>query len=313
MTLRNRTLQPSVAPALSPARDRANAPLVIAAAVVTMLLWASAFVVIRSVGTHFGPGSMALLRMIVGGVALGIVVAVRGVVWPPRRSWLLIAVWGFAHFGLYNVALNAAERMIDAGTAAMLVNLAPLIVVLLAGSLLGEGYPRGLVVGAPVAFAGVALIGTASASGQTGSAGALLALASAVLFAGSTLLQKVLLRTVDASTLTWLGAVAGTVSLLPWAGDLGRELGHAPAPAVAGVLYLGVFPTAVAFTTWAYVLGRASAGRTSATSYLVPALTVVIAWFVLGEAPTPAMFVGGALCLFGVFLTRLPARALRRS
>ncbi|MDO5627881.1 MAG: DMT family transporter [Mobilicoccus sp.] len=292
--------------------DRANTLPVLAAALTTMVLWASAFVVIRGVGPHYDPGAMALLRMLVGSVALGVIALVNGVRLPPRRFLLPTFAWGVAWFGLYNLALNAAGRQIDAGTTAMLVNLAPLIVVILGGLLLGEGFPRRLILGAPLAFLGVVLIGSASSTGQAAAGGVALAIAAAVLYGGSALVQKRLLHTVDATTLTWLGALAGTVSLLPWAPCLITDVSSAPLPATLAVVYLGVFPTAIAFTTWAFVLSRTTAGRTAATSYLVPAIAIVLSWALLGEVPTPIKLIGGALCLLGVFITRLPERRSRR-
>lgn len=286
----------------------ANSPLVLAAAAVTVLCWASAFIVIRGAGPHFDPGAMALLRMAVGSLVLGIILLRTGFRAPPRRAIPGVITWGTAWFCVYNVALNTAERLIDAGTAAMIVNLAPLMVVLMAGFVLREGFPRMLVVGAPVSFAGVALIGLQSSNGHVAITGLLLALLAAVLYAACTLLQKHLLRTVDSASLTWLGAVAGTVALLPWTPRLISDLQAAPAAATWSVVYMGVFPTAIAFTTWAYVLRRSTAGQTAATTYVVPAVAILMSWALLGETPTVITLVGGTLCLLGVFLTRLPAR-----
>ena len=291
-----------------PAARRRTGALVLFAAVVTVLLWASAFIGIRGAGPHFDPGALALLRMAVGTVALTVIALRRGVRMPSRRQWLLVAVWGVGWFCVYNLALNAAEQTLDAGTAAMVVNLAPLMVVVFSGLFLREGFPRPLVIGAPIAFAGVVLIGLNSSTkaGSIDIAGLLLALLAAVMYAGCTLLQKHLLSAgADATTLTWLGAAAGTVALLPWSGDLVGAVQTAPLEATLWVVYLGVFPTAIAFTTWAYVLQRSTAGQTSATTYVVPAIAILLSWLILGEVPTPLMFVGGALCLLGVLVTRL--------
>lgn len=285
--------------------DRANEPRTLAAAAVTMLFWASAFIGIRAAGKHFDAGALALLRMAVGSVALGGIALARGVRWPPRRALPGVAAWGVAWFCIYNVALNTAEQTIDAGTAAFVVNLAPLMVVMVGGLLLGEGFPRALVIGAPISFFGVALIATQSRGGHVELSGLALALLAAVMYAGCTLGQKRLLASVDSTTLTWLGAVAGTIALLPWAGRLVSDLQMAPATATMWVIYLGIFPTALAFTTWAYVLARTSAGRTAATSYIVPALAIVMSWLLLSEAPTLVTVVGGVLCLVGVAITRL--------
>ena len=296
-------------PADRPRAGRAS--LVLAAAVVTVVLWASAFIGIRGAGPHFDPGSLALLRMLVGAVALGLIALRHGIRLPPRRHWLLVIAWGIGWFCIYNLALNSAERTLDAGTAAMVVNLAPLMVVVFSGLFLREGFPRPLVIGAPIAFLGVVLIGmNSSTNAGLDITGLILALVAAVMYAACTLLQKHLLTSgVDSTTLTWLGAVAGTIALLPWTGRLIADLQGAPLDATLWVVYLGIFPTAVAFTTWAYVLQRSSAGQTSATTYIVPAIAILMSWMILGEVPTPVMFVGGALCLLGVLVTRMRWRS----
>jgi drug/metabolite transporter (DMT)-like permease len=68
--------------------------------------------------------------------------------------------------------------------------------------------------------------------------------------------------------------------------------------------YLGAFPTAVAFTTWAYALARTDAGRLGATTYLVPPISVLLGWALLSETPPLAALAGGVLCLIGVALSR---------
>lgn len=282
-------------------------PLVLVAALITVVLWASAFIGIRGAGPHYDPGALALLRMAVGTIVLTIIALRHGIRLPDRRHWLLIAVWGVGWFCVYNLALNSAELTLDAGTAAMVVNLAPLMVVVFSGLFLREGFPKPLVIGAPIAFLGVVLIGmNSSTSAGPDITGLLLALLAAVMYAGCTLVQKRLLTSgVDATTLTWLGAIAGTVALLPWIGSLVDAVQSAPLDATLWVVYLGIFPTAIAFTTWAYVLQRSTAGQTSATTYVVPAIAILMSWAILGEVPTPLMFLGGALCLLGVLITRL--------
>ncbi|MDQ3788575.1 MAG: DMT family transporter, partial [Actinomycetota bacterium] len=72
--------------------------------------------------------------------------------------------------------------------------------------------------------------------------------------------------------------------------------------------YLGVFPTGLAFTTWAYALARTTAAQMGATTYAVPALVVLMSWAVLDELPGWVTFLGGALCLAGVAVSRTGAR-----
>lgn len=292
-----------------------------AAVAVTVVLWASAFVGIRASAADFSPGALTLGRIAVGSAALMAIAWTAGrrksraqpagppVRRPVRGKLLaLILAWGIAWFGVYNLALNAAETQLDAGTAALLVNLAPVIVAVLAGFLLGEGFPRRLLAGMVIAFAGVAVIAASTSTGTLDPFGVALGLAAAFLYAGSATLQKRLLQYVDATTMTWIGCLAATVACLPFLPDLVRAVSAAPLSSTLAVVYLGVFPTAIAFTTWGYVLGRSSAGRTASTTYAVPAVVVLLSWLLLGEVPPVAALFGGALALAGVAVATWPRR-----
>jgi drug/metabolite transporter (DMT)-like permease len=279
---------------------------VLAAVAVTVLAWASAFVGIRAVGADLSPGPLALGRLLVGTAVLGLLLAAAGRPWvaPTRREWGLLTVCGVGWFGVYNLALNAAEQHLDAGTTAMLVNVGPILIAVLAGLWLGEGFPRWLVVGLVVAFAGVLLIGLASRGAGTDVLGVVLCLVAAVTYATGVVAQKPVLRRLPPLQVTATACAVGTLCCLPWAGSLATELGAASPGSVAGLVYLGAVPTALAFSTWAYALARTDAGRLGVTTYLVPPLVVLMGWLLLDEVPPAPAVVGGAVCLAGVALSR---------
>lgn len=300
---------PDVRQRTTPAPAAPISKLGIAAVIITVVLWASAFVGIRAVGPSFSPGSLTLGRLAVAAVVLGLVVLPTLRQLPSGREWLPIIAYGVMWFGGYNVALNAAEHMLDAGTSAMLINVSPILIAVLAGVVLKEGFPRWLIIGSLVAFGGVAMI--ALGSGQRSTAdvvGVLFCLLAAVLAAVSVIIQKPVLRKFSAGQATWFGIMIGGVCCLPWSGQLVAELQSAPLPATLGLVYLGIFPTAVAFTTWAYALSLIEAGKLAATTYLVPGTTILISWLVLNEVPTVWGLVGGIICLVGVGLTRRRTR-----
>lgn len=284
--------------------DSTAAAKTTAAALLTMVLWASAFVGIRYAGEDIRPGALALGRLLVGAVALLVLLAIRREGLPPRAAWPGIAGAGVFWFGLYMVALNWGEQHTDAGTAALVVGTGPLLVALLAGTVLKEGFPRPLLVGLVVAFAGTALAGLSGSGGSSALWGVLLCLAAAAGHAVGVIFQKPALGHASPLQVTALGCAIGAVACLPFAGQLLDDLADAPAAAVGAVVYLGLLPTALAFLTWAYALSRMPAGRLGATTYVVPALTVVLAWPVLGELPSVLAIAGGALCLLGVGISR---------
>jgi drug/metabolite transporter (DMT)-like permease len=278
------------------------------AIVFTLLAWASAFVVIRGVAPYVPGGALALGRLGVGTVALGIIALVQHR-WlaPTRREWIQILVYGVAWFGAYNVTLNLAEHSLDAGTTAMIVNIGPILIALGAGVFLGEGIPKWLAIGAGVAFLGVVLIGLATSLTSAHGidpVGVIWSLIAAVTYATGVLVQKPAIRRLPAAQVTFLGCAIGMLACLPFVGQLASSLVAAPVSAVLGIVYLGVVPTALGFSTWAYALQRTPAGRLSISTYIVPPLAIVLGLVVFGEIPVPLAIVGGVVCLAGVGVSR---------
>jgi drug/metabolite transporter (DMT)-like permease len=282
------------------------------AALVSIVLWAAAFVGIRAAGRSFSPGPLALGRLAIGSVLLGAVVLSRPVVRPTRRELALLVLAGVLWFGVYQVLLNEAERRVDAGTASMLVLIAPIFIVALAAVFLKERTTPNLLLGGALAFAGVVVIGLATSSRSASLVGVMLCLLAALASAIGMVAEKPVLNRIAALQATWTCCVVGALFCLPYAPQLVREWRVAPTSGIAWLVFLGVFPTSIAFTTWAYALARGSAGRLAATAYLVPPITIVMSWLILGEVPTLIAVLGGALCLVGVAIAR-KAPAVRAS
>jgi drug/metabolite transporter (DMT)-like permease len=125
--------------------------------------------------------------------------------------------------------------------------------------------------------------------------GLLLGLTAATVYAGSVLLQKVVLRDLDAVRAIWLGCVFGTLALLPFGPALVTQLPGADPAAGGGAIYLGIVSTAVAFSTWAFALRRMPAGRIGPlVGYLVTVVAVLMSWAFLAEVPSATAIVGGS-------------------
>ena len=277
----------------------------IGAALVTVVLWASAFVGIRAAGEDFTGGALvarAPRRRQPRRSARSSSSAARGC---RQAGWPGLLVCGLLWFGVYNVALNEAERRVDAGTAAMLVNVGPILIALLAGVILHEGFPRTLLAGCAVAFAGVVVIGLAD----------LRAGADRRLGHGAVPRRRADLRgrrrRPEAAADPQLRADDHLARVHDRGGRLPAVRAHARRggrraqhPTLAWTVYLGCFPTALAFTTWAYALRALDRRAAGALTYLVPPLAIVMGWAVLDEAPPAIALLGGALCLAGAALAR---------
>ena len=225
---------------------------------------------------------------------------------PARARPVAIAAYGVLWLGLYSVALNAAERQVDAGTAAMLVNTGPILIAIFAGIFLGEGFPPGLL---------HRVRGRASpdvsrsdspprSRRRAGASGILLCIVAALAYSSAVVVQKPVLARVSPFQVTWLGCAAATVACLPFAPGLVSQAADSGAGPIAWTIYLGAVPTALGFATWSFALGRTSAGRMGSITYLAPVVAILLGWAVLSERPPWLAAAGGVLCLVGVYLAR---------
>ena len=302
---------PAAAPATPVGSERPAAWRPVAAMAAVLVLWASAFVAIRHLGHDVTPGALSLGRLLVAALALTVLLMRSKRSRMTRNEVLLLLLCGVCWFGIYNIALNDSERRIDAATAAMIVQVGPIVVALLAALFLGERLTGWLLVGIAVAFGGVIVIGTAM-RGEGGSnlTGVLLALLAAVTYAIGVVSQKVLLRRLSGLEVVCYACWIGVVVCLPWSGDLADVVRHGDAADLGWIGYLGLFPTAIAFSLWAFALRHTDAGKQAITTFLVPLITAVMAWVLLDEVPPALAFVGGALCIVGVLITRRKPRVV---
>jgi drug/metabolite transporter (DMT)-like permease len=135
-----------------------------------------------------------------------------------------------------------------------------------------------------------------------------LCLISAAAYAVSLILQKPLVARLPAIEITWIACTVGAIACLPFAGDLVSDARASSAADLGWVMFLGVFPTAIAFSTYAFALSHMSAGNLAVTTYLVPPITVLLSWALLSETPPAMAYVGGVLALVGVSLARRKPR-----
>ena len=275
------------------------------AAGLTLVLWASAFVGIRAADDDVSPAALAFGRLLVGSVVLGTIVAVRRERLPARRDLPPIVLCGLLWFGAYNVLLNAGERRVDAGNAAMLVGVGPILIAP------PRRLPARRGVSAHALRRGRDRVRRSRGHRlrEIGRRGRPRDRNGAVRRGRLRLRGR--RRRAEGRPAAGLGA-DDDVPLLPGrsgrvvagGADARAPLGDASGSSIAWVAYLGAVPTAIAFTTWAYALARTSAGQLSATTYLVPALSILLGWALLGEAPPAFAFLGGAGCLAGVAVSR---------
>ncbi|MFF5402941.1 DMT family transporter [Streptomyces misionensis] len=275
----------------------------------TVVLWASAFPAIRVGVDGLGVHALSFLRIVIAAVAL-LLAAPFAKVRIPRSSDLpTIALCGATGITAYQLLLNWSEMKVAAGTASLLIAIAPAFSVLLGSLVLRERLSRNIVLGSVVAITGAAIVSMAKGAGGF-TVSAFIVLAAAVVQGVYHVATKPLLRHYTGLEVATYAMVAGTVLALPLAPAAWHATLQAPADALVSVLYLGLLPSALGFVIWAYAVARLPIAASTAALYLVAPVALLISFLWLGEVPHLIELVGGAVSVAGVIMInwRAPGR-----
>jgi drug/metabolite transporter (DMT)-like permease len=274
----------------------------------TIICWASAFAGIRAALTGYSPTHLALLRYLIASLLLAIYAIAKRMPLPAWRDLPALAFTGLVGIAFYNVALNTGELSTTAGVSSFLVNTAPIITALLATAFLRERLRAWGWFGILVSIIGVVIITSSTTREIRFSGGAWYVLAAALAQSLYFVAQKPYLARYSALQCTSYAVWTGTLGLLSFAPGLRRELLAASPAATMAAIYLGIFPAALGYVAWAYTLARIPAARAASFLYLVPPVTLGIAWLWLAEWPSWLAIFGGAMAISGVVMVNLPKR-----
>jgi drug/metabolite transporter (DMT)-like permease len=269
---------------------------------ITVMLWASGFSGIRAGLQSYSPAHLAVLRFISASLTMAIYAGFSRIRPPRVRDLPFILATGFVSITVYHLALNYGEMTVSAGAASMLVASAPIFAALLAKLFLYERLRIWGWLGILISFAGVSLIAMGEAGGLRFNRGAFFVLIAALATGVSVLLQKRYLETYTPTEFSAHLVWAGTLFLLLLFPGLPAAIRSAPLSPTLAIVYIGVFPGALAYITWGYVLARSRISPAASALYTVPAFAILIGWVWLREVPSWLSILGGGLAFAGVAL-----------
>ncbi|WP_433769851.1 DMT family transporter [Pseudomonas putida] len=264
-------------------------------------------------GIHIGlqaydPVHLALARFLLASAFMAVVALLKGIRLPSLRDVPLLMALGFFAVSLHHVAINFGQQGVSAGASSVLAQTTPLFSTLLARFVFKDRislWRWGCVIlgllGVLIVVAGDHGLGSIDAHG-------LLILLAALSWSLYFALQKHHSGRYDGLTLVCYTVWSGTALLLVFLPGLVDQVVNASLPAQFAVVALGIFPSALAYLAWAYVLAHVDLSRATMTLYLVPPTAMAIASVTLGERPTLMVAVGGVVVLISVLALNLERR-----
>lgn len=277
--------------------------------VLTVILWASAFVGIRHAVKEYHPFELALLRYMVASFTLLIFAVIKKIQLPDPKDSMRLFFTGIIGISVYNITLNYGELTTTAGEACFIVNMAPLFTVLMGVLFLKEKIGFNFTVGLIISFAGVSLIAFSFTGHLTFKTGSLFIIAAAVAHALYFILQKPLLRKYTPMEVTCYCMWSGTIAMVPFGYGFFEKMTVVDPQYTVVVMYLGIFPAAIAYLCWAAVLSNMDASKAASYLYAVPAVVIIMGLVFLNELPPPISILGGVIAIIGVILANKPQKA----
>lgn len=266
-------------------------------AFLTVAIWSSAYVYTKVALLTFSATALGLLRC---GVATLCLMTLLTFYRQLAVKWRHIPVFmlsGASGFTLYFIAFNTGSLSLNPTTASIIIALCPIISALLALVVFKEKLRISQWLATLTAFSAVLFISLQEGSLLI-SQGIIWMLGAAALLALYNVIQRRMNRQISALQMTAYSFLFGTVMLLGYAPDALSELQDAPSGAIALVIYLGLFPGAVAYITWGKALSLAeNTGQVTNWMFLTPCLALLLEYVVTDSYPGKATLAGGSIIL----------------
>ncbi|HAR7403740.1 DMT family transporter [Staphylococcus aureus] len=270
----------------------------------TIILWGSAFPMIKIALNDFSVESLSAFRLILATIILLPFVIIKKLPTPELRDIPVIFILGFCGFVIYHTALNFGETLISAGISGILVSTTPIFSSALAYIFLKEHFSKWNWLSSLVAFIGISIISISKDDYTTINVlGVLIILLASFSESLYFTFQKKYIEKYGFIAFTLYTIMASSPFMLIFIPEIINDIHGATFTSIVSVLYLAIFPTIIPYVLLAYIVKSVGVSDATMSLYLTPIVSLLLSYLLLDELPTTLAIIGGIITLLGVSLS----------
>ncbi|HHI7064971.1 DMT family transporter [Staphylococcus aureus] len=270
----------------------------------TIILWGSAFPMIKIALNDFSAESLSAFRLILATIILLPFVIIKKLPTPELRDIPVIFILGFCGFVIYHTALNFGETLISAGISGILVSTTPIFSSALAYIFLKEHFSKWNWLSSLVAFIGISIISISKDDYTTINVlGVFIILLASFSESLYFTFQKKYIEKYGFIAFTLYTIMASSPFILIFIPEIINDIHGATFTSIVSVLYLAIFPTIIPYVLLAYIVKSVGVSDATMSLYLTPIVSLLLSYLLLDELPTTLAIIGGIITLLGVSLS----------
>ena len=269
----------------------------------TIILWGSAFPMIKIALNDFSAESLSAFRLILATIILLPFVIIKKLPTPELRDIPVIFILGFCGFVIYHTALNFGETLISAGISGILVSTTPIFSSALAYIFLKEQFSKWNWLSSLVAFIGISIISISKDDYTTINVLGVLLFYLHLLVKVCILLSEKYIEKYGFIAFTLYTIMASSPFMLIFIPEIINDIHGATFTSIVSVLYLAIFPTIIPYILLAYIVKSVGVSDATMSLYLTPIVSLLLSYLLLDELPTTLAIIGGLITLLGVSLS----------
>ncbi|HFV7379359.1 TPA: DMT family transporter [Staphylococcus aureus] len=270
----------------------------------TIILWGSAFPMIKIALNDFSAESLSAFRLILATIILLPFVIIKKLPTPELRDIPVIFILGFCGFVIYHTALNFGETLISAGISGILVSTTPIFSSALAYIFLKEHFSKWNWLSSLVAFIGISIISISKDDYTTINVlGVFIILLASFSESLYFTFQKKYIEKYGFIAFTLYTIMASSPFMLIFIPEIINDIHGATFTSIVSVLYLAIFPTIIPYVLLAYIVKSVGVSDATMSLYLTPIISLLLSYLLLDELPTTLAIIGGLITLLGVSLS----------